>query len=84
MTAPLLSVRGLVTRFRTEAGEIFPSRDIDLDIAAGEVVGLVGESGSGKSVTARAMVRLLEPASAMRAGTLLYRGAELRAMAPDA
>ncbi len=84
MTAPLLSVRGLVTRFRTEAGEVFPSRDIDLDIAAGEVVGLVGESGSGKSVTARAMVRLLEPASAMRAGTLLYRGAELRALAPDA
>jgi len=84
MTAPLLSVRGLVTRFRTEVGEIFPSRDIDLDIAAGEVVGLVGESGSGKSVTARAMVRLLEPASAIRAGTLLYRGAELRALAPDA
>ena len=84
VTSQLLAVRGLVTRFRTEAGEIFPSREIDLDIAAGEVVGLVGESGSGKSVTARAMVRLLEPASAIRAGTLLYRGADLLQLAPDA
>ncbi len=84
MTISLLSIRGLVTRFRTEAGEIFPSREIDLDIATGEVVGLVGESGSGKSVTARAMVRLLEPASAIRAGKLLYRGADLRDLAPDA
>jgi len=75
--APLLSVRGLVTCFGGDAGEVFPSRDVDLDIAPGEAVGLVGESGSGKSVTARAMVRLLEPAGALRAGTLLWEGRDL-------
>jgi peptide/nickel transport system permease protein len=32
---------------------------VDLDIAAGEGVGLVGESGSGKSVTCRSLIGLL-------------------------
>jgi oligopeptide/dipeptide ABC transporter ATP-binding protein len=32
---------------------------VDLEVAAGEVVGLVGESGSGKSLTARAALGLL-------------------------
>jgi oligopeptide/dipeptide ABC transporter ATP-binding protein len=80
MGDPLLSVRGLVTRFATLRGDIFPSRDIDLDIAAGQTVGLVGESGSGKSVTARAMVRLVQPDSAITAGRIWFAGEDLRTM----
>jgi len=77
---PLFQVRGLVTRFRTEAGEIFPSRGVSFQIHAGEVLGLVGESGSGKSVTARASIRLQQPESATLAGELLYRGQDLRGL----
>ena len=37
--------------------------DFSLSISAGEKVGLVGESGSGKSVTALAILRLLDAAT---------------------
>jgi oligopeptide/dipeptide ABC transporter ATP-binding protein len=84
MAEPILSVRGLETRFTLDEGVIRPSRAIDLDIASGEVVGLVGESGSGKSVTARAMVRLLEPESALVGGTIRYKGEDVRAMPQEA
>ena len=40
--------------------------DVDLDLAAGEVLGLVGESGSGKTITCRALMRLLPPGSGLR------------------
>jgi oligopeptide/dipeptide ABC transporter ATP-binding protein len=84
MPEPLFEVRRLVTRFHTEAGEIRPSRDVSFHLMAGEVLGLVGESGSGKSVTARASIRLQQPESATVSGELLFRGQDLRRMAPEA
>jgi len=77
MSEKLLAVSRLVTRFATEAGEIFPSRGVDLDLAPGEALGLVGESGSGKSVTARAAIRLLTPESALRDGSIRFRDLDL-------
>ena len=35
-------------------------RDVELEIAEGEILGLVGESGSGKSTIALALLRLLD------------------------
>jgi peptide/nickel transport system ATP-binding protein len=46
-------------------------RDLNLSIAAGEVLGLVGESGSGKSITSLAIMRLL-PAQACISGEILF------------
>jgi oligopeptide/dipeptide ABC transporter ATP-binding protein len=80
MSEPLLSVRRLVTVFSSAAGPVSPSRGIDLDIMPGEAVGLVGESGSGKSVTARAMVRLVQPEGAIVDGSIRFQGHDLRAM----
>jgi len=45
-------------------------KDINLEIAAGEITVLMGLSGSGKSTLVRHLNRLIEPSS----GTILYNG----------
>src|SRR5262245_59262013 len=51
MSAPVLSVRGIVNRF----GDQVVHDGVDLDVNEGEVLGIVGGSGSGKSVLLRTM-----------------------------
>ncbi len=76
---PLLPIHNLSIRFRsTEA-----VRNLSLSIAPGESLGLVGESGSGKSVTALAILRLLDP-SASVSGSIDYDGQNLLALPPEA
>ena len=53
---------------------------VDLDVRAGETVGLVGESGSGKSTLGRLLLRLAEPDG----GTLRFDGIDLLKIAPGA
>lgn len=55
---PIISVRGLVTRF----GKTTVHDGLDLDVQRGEIIGIVGGSGTGKSVLLRAIVGLLKPA----------------------
>ena len=59
---PLLNVNGLSIWFRSRGAERLVVSDLSLSIAAGEVLSLVGGSGSGKSVTALAILRLLDAA----------------------
>ena len=54
---PVIQLRGLSTRF----GDAVIHRDIDLDVAAGQILGLVGGSGSGKTTLLREIVGLLVP-----------------------
>jgi peptide/nickel transport system ATP-binding protein len=60
MSVPaLLEIDELSIQF----GSTMAVRDLSLKIDAGQVLGLVGESGSGKSVTALAIMRLLDAAA---------------------
>jgi len=81
---PVLAVRGLTTTFRTDGGAVTPSDDVSFEIAAGEVVGLVGESGSGKSMTAKAILGLVEPRHAVRDGEIHFQGTDLLKLGPEA
>jgi phospholipid/cholesterol/gamma-HCH transport system ATP-binding protein len=54
---PIISVRGLKTAF----GEQVVHEGLDLDVRAGEILGVVGGSGTGKSVLMRAIIGLQTP-----------------------
>jgi peptide/nickel transport system ATP-binding protein len=72
----VLEIRDLNVTFKTEDGPVYAVRGINLDVAAGEVLGIVGESGSGKSVTMLATLGLL-PRTATVTGSAKFRGEEL-------
>ena len=82
MSDAILQIRGLTVDFPSESGTVRAVRDLDLDIRAGEVLGLVGESGSGKSVTSLSMIGLL-PATAQVSGRVLYDGKNLLELTDD-
>ena len=78
MDQPLLSVRNLVTRFRTARGTLTAVDHVSFDVHAGETVAIVGESGSGKSVTALSILRLIpDPPGQIAGGEILFEGRDL-------
>ncbi|MDE1161478.1 MAG: ABC transporter ATP-binding protein [Acidobacteriaceae bacterium] len=76
--APLLDVRNLRVRFRTEAGLVTAVDDVSFKVKRGQTLAVVGESGSGKSVTSLAIMGLL-PKSKHRevSGQVLFEGRDL-------
>jgi peptide/nickel transport system ATP-binding protein len=76
MTKPLLEVRNLSTRFRTEEGWITAVNNISFNLTRGHITGIVGESGSGKSVTSLSIMRLISAASGKNEGEIIYSGGQ--------
>ncbi|AFA46854.1 ABC transporter ATP-binding protein [Acetobacterium woodii] len=48
--------------------------NVNLDMKAGEILGIVGESGSGKSTLIKAAMGLLDPAGLVNKGEIFYKG----------
>jgi peptide/nickel transport system ATP-binding protein len=76
---PLLQIDRLSIRFRSRPAV----REISLNIPQGVSLGLVGESGSGKSVTALAIMRLLDE-SATIGGSIRFDNVELLSLNAEA
>src|ERR1700722_1690273 len=75
---PLLEVNHLQVSFETYLGEVQAVRDASFCVHLGETVALVGESGCGKSVTAMAIMGLIQSASGrVDGGSILFEGQDL-------
>lgn len=74
---PLLAVSNLSVEFRTRSGSVRALERVGFEVGRGETVALVGESGSGKSVTAYAMLGLLDPAAQITSGRIEFGGLDL-------
>jgi oligopeptide/dipeptide ABC transporter ATP-binding protein len=74
MMDPLVSVEGLVKRFRLKGQNYVGAiNGISFEIGRGETLGLVGESGSGKTTVGRCLLRLVEPTS----GRIRFEGSDI-------
>ena len=74
MAAPLLAVRGLTKRF----GGLTALREVDLDVAEGEILGLIGPNGAGKTTFFNLVTGLL-PGSG---GSVAFAGEPITGLKP--
>jgi oligopeptide transport system ATP-binding protein len=68
----VLEMRNLSISFTTNAGLVNAIRGVNLDVFQGETLAIVGESGSGKSVTAKAIMGILDKNSIVNSGTIRF------------
>ncbi len=73
----LLEVEGLTIGFGSRQAPMPVVQDAAFTVERGETVALVGESGSGKSVTALAIMRLLESPGRILGGRIALDGRDL-------
>ncbi len=78
----LLEIRNLSVEFQTGGGRFKAVDGVDLDVNAGEVLGVVGESGSGKSVSMLAVMGLIAWPGRVHADVMRFDGRDLMTMAP--
>jgi peptide/nickel transport system ATP-binding protein len=78
--APYLSVNNLSVQFPTEDGLVHAVEGVTMSVVRGKTLAVVGESGSGKSVTALAIMGLLNRKSAKVSGEVWVDGEELVGM----
>ena len=80
---PLVEVVDLHVEFHTDAGVVKAVDGVNWSISPGETLGIVGESGSGKSVSALALMGLLQKPQAKITGQIFFRGRDLLTAGED-
>ena len=80
----LLEVDDLYVEFHTEEGVAKAINGVSFDLRQGETLAILGESGSGKSVTAQAIMGILDmPPAKIPSGQVRYCGQDLLTMDPE-
>ena len=81
---PLLEVCDLHVEFHTRDGVAKAVNGVNYTVSSGETLAVLGESGSGKSVTAQAIMGILDmPPGRIPQGQILYRGEDMLTMSGD-
>jgi putative ABC transport system ATP-binding protein len=80
LQAPLLQIRDLHLTVPSAAGPVNILRGIDLEVGAGEAVGIVGPSGSGKT----SLLMVLAGLEAASSGSVRFGGQEMVGLDEDA
>ncbi|NJA56844.1 ABC transporter ATP-binding protein [Streptomyces sp. NEAU-H3] len=81
---PLLDVRDLHVEFRTREGVVRAVNGVNYTVGPGETLAVLGESGSGKSVTAQAIMGILDmPPATIPQGEILFRGKDMLKMSRE-
>jgi oligopeptide transport system ATP-binding protein len=82
---PLLAVDNLHVEFRTRAGIVRAVNGVSYSVNPGETLAVLGESGSGKSVTAQAIMGILDmPPAYIPMGEIRFRGTNLLKLSEEA
>ncbi|MFF9338092.1 ATP-binding cassette domain-containing protein, partial [Streptomyces albogriseolus] len=80
----LLEVRDLHVEFRTRDGIAKAVNGVTYAVDEGETLAVLGESGSGKSVTAQAVMGILDmPPGRITGGEILFKGRDLLTLKKD-
>jgi oligopeptide transport system ATP-binding protein len=80
-TAALLEVEDLKVEFHTRYGVAQAVNGVSFVLNEGETLGILGESGCGKSVTAQAIMGILDsPPARIVGGSIKFRGVDLLKM----
>ncbi|WP_157412940.1 ABC transporter ATP-binding protein [Aeromicrobium sp. Root236] len=83
-TATLLEVRDLHVEFSTRSGVAKALNGVSWGVARGQTLAILGESGSGKSVTAQAIMGILDtPPARVTGGQVLFDGRDLLSLSDD-
>jgi oligopeptide transport system ATP-binding protein len=74
----VLEVDDLYVQFRTGAGLVRAVNGLSYTVSAGETLAILGESGSGKSVSAQAIMGILDvPPAEIAGGRIWFEGRDL-------